>query len=254
MPMTARRPDGSDLQRGFSRIWQRAGAALEQLVESHQFARELDRSVWDFAVEIDDLHRAGLNNSDLRWLICKGYLLHAREVPPAGDQVRTFRPAASLVFGKTSCFVLTEAGVTLLGDLMALAGRAGPTIGGPDTNGDGVAPLPCWDRARQELRVGSVVVKQYKVRAVNQGRVLAAFEEEGWPVRLDDPLPPLPEQDPKRRLHDTINALNRNQKQRLIGFMGVGSGQGIRWALVRPPAEENGDGQRSRGHGTVPHG
>ena len=67
----------------------------------------------------------------------------------------------------------------------------------------------------------------------NQERILAAFEEEGWPVHIDDPLPPHPEQDSKRRLHDTINSLNRNQKKRLIQFLGNGNGQGIRWELNR---------------------
>ena len=62
--------------------------------------------------------------------------------------------------------------------------------------------------------------------------ILAAFEEEGWPPRIDDPLPPKPDQDPKRRLHDTINSLNRNQQHLLIQFFGDGSGQGIRWNLI----------------------
>jgi hypothetical protein len=83
--------------------------------------------------------------------------------------------------------------------------------------------------------LGYVVVKQYKVPAANQERVLAAFEEEGWPVHVDDPLPPSGELDPKRRLHDTINSLNRNQKSGLIRFLGDGSGEGIRWELVAEP-------------------
>jgi hypothetical protein len=45
-------------------------------------------------------------------------------------------------------------------------------------------------------------------------------------------LPPNSEQNSKRRLHDTINSLNRNQKQNLLRFTGDGSGQGIRWELV----------------------
>jgi hypothetical protein len=89
------------------------------------------------------------------------------------------------------------------------------------------------------LRVGEVVVKQFKVPAANQERILAAFEEDGWPIRIDDPLPPAVEQDPKRRLHDTINSLNRNQKRPLIRFIGDGSGQGIRWQLVCTPEADS---------------
>ena len=104
-----------------------------------------------------------------------------------------------------------------------------------------VLPLtmsPTWDRDRQQLRVGKAIVKEYKVPASNQEAILAAFEEENWPPRIDDPLSPVPDQDPKRRLHDTINSLNRNQKQPLVRFLGDGSGQGVRWEFTR--AAKNG--------------
>jgi hypothetical protein len=78
------------------------------------------------------------------------------------------------------------------------------------------------------------------VPAANQERVLAAFEEEGWPVHIDDPLPPSPDQDSKRRLHDTINSLNRNQKCPLIRFVGDGTGQGVRWEFVGGTPEAKG--------------
>jgi hypothetical protein len=93
--------------------------------------------------------------------------------------------------------------------------------------------VPTWDRDRQELRLGEDVVKCFKTPAPNQELILAAFEEEGWPVHIYDPLPPHPDQDPRRRLHDTINSLNRNQKKSLVRFMGDGSGQGVRWDLNR---------------------
>lgn len=64
-----------------------------------------------------------------------------------------------------------------------------------------------------------------------------AFEEEGWPPRIDDPLPPLAQLDPRRRLHDTIKALNRKQKRALLRFMGDGSGEGIRWEFIAAERE-----------------
>ncbi len=96
--------------------------------------------------------------------------------------------------------------------------------------------------------MGAAVVKQYKVPAPNQERVLAAFEEEGWPVHIDDPLPPSNDQDPKRRLHDTINSLNRNQKRSLLRFIGDGSGQGLRWEL----AANGTNGRSGNGRPTQP--
>jgi hypothetical protein len=77
------------------------------------------------------------------------------------------------------------------------------------------------------------VVKQFKSPAMNQETILTAFEEENWPPRIDDPLPPEPDLDPKRRLHATINSLNGRQKNPLIRFVGDGTGEGVRWELVQ---------------------
>lgn len=75
-------------------------------------------------------------------------------------------------------------------------------------------------------------MKQYRVPSPTQEIILTVFEEEGWPARIDDPLPPDPEVPPKRRLHETIWRLNRNQRARLIHFSGDGTGQGVLWELV----------------------
>jgi hypothetical protein len=74
-------------------------------------------------------------------------------------------------------------------------------------------------------------VKRFRVPALNQELILAAFEEEGWPPHLDDPLPQEANTDPKQRLQDTIKRLNRHQVNRLIHFRGDGSGTGILWEL-----------------------
>ncbi len=76
------------------------------------------------------------------------------------------------------------------------------------------------------------IVKQFNVPSPNQEAILAAFEEEGWPSAIDDPLPPQPEQDPKHRLRNTIQKLNANQKHPLLHFRGDGSGQRILWELM----------------------
>jgi hypothetical protein len=59
--------------------------------------------------------------------------------------------------------------------------------------------------------------------------VLAVFEEEGWPPHIDDPLPRVNSIEPKQRLHDTINSLNRNQRVPLLRFLGDGNGLGLCW-------------------------
>src|SRR5208283_649335 len=89
--------------------------------------------------------------------------------------------------------------------------------------------IPRYQAELKELTLDGELVKRFKVPAPNQELILTAFEEEGWPLHLDDPLPPHPELEPKRRLHDAIYCLNRNQKRRMLKFGGAGDGRGVRW-------------------------
>ena len=95
--------------------------------------------------------------------------------------------------------------------------------------GSGAVPAPCWDGERRELSVGRTVIKRFSVPAENQELILSAFQEEAWPAHLDDPLPPAPGLDCKRRLHSAIQCLNRNQKAPLLRFHGDGCGRGLLW-------------------------
>jgi hypothetical protein len=88
---------------------------------------------------------------------------------------------------------------------------------------------PVWDKDLNRLTLGDLVVKEYKTPAPNQQLILSVFQEEGWPPRIDDPLPPHPDLEPKRRLHETIISLNRNQRNRVLQFCGDGQGEGVRW-------------------------
>jgi hypothetical protein len=214
-------------------------AALDHLVEAYRYAEDVHRDVWDFAVEIASLLALGLTRSDLRWLICKGYVEHAREVTQPGAPGRAFRPAAALTFSKRSCFVLTERGLSrVAGGGMQAIRRANNGNDDSDLNGqdDGWLHIPgcrpVWVREWKELRVQELIVKRFRWRAPNQELLLTVFEEEGWPHRIDDPLPRVPEQDSRRRLHDTIKCLNRHQENRLIRFHGDGTGEGVLWELL----------------------
>ncbi len=88
---------------------------------------------------------------------------------------------------------------------------------------------PHWDPMRRELTVDGQIVKRFRLPAANQEAVLLAFEEEGWPAAIFDPLPPRDEQNCKQRLHDTIKALNRSRLARVILFRGDGTGEGVLW-------------------------
>ena len=89
---------------------------------------------------------------------------------------------------------------------------------------------PRWDGELRELRFGSDLIKVFRTAAPNQESILAAFEEEGWPSRIDDPIPPNPDMASKKRLAETIEALNDSHKTaNRIRFRGDGTGEGIIW-------------------------
>lgn len=214
---------------------------LALLAQARWYADDLGCDRWDFAVEIRALRKAGLTLSDLRWLVCREYVEHAREVTVMGAPHRDFQCRGGLTFARRTAFVLTDAGVAAAESSadekpphqrrldVLVAGM----LASSQTPGPAEFPVkPNWDRDRHELRVEGALVKVFKLPSPNQEMVLAAFDEEGWPARIDDPLPPSTDLEPKRRLHDTIKSLNRNQKARLIRFMGDGTGQGIQWALI----------------------
>jgi len=216
-------------------------AALEQMATALAYAEDLGVHACDFAAE---MHGLDLTPNDLRWLIAKGYVKHLQETTRRDANRRSFRSGGRTTFAARSCFLLTEAGLSLLrvadeasykGHADALDGDAfAPRLTGPREANAIALPLPRWDCDRRELWVGARLVKQFRQRSANQETVLAAFEEEGWPCSIDDPLPPRPKQDPKRRLHDTIRSLNRRQKHRLIRFVGDGTGQRVIWERTGP--------------------
>ena len=89
---------------------------LMQLLHAFDCASDLGCSCWDFSVEIERLLAVGMTTSDLRWLIKRGCLSHAREVTGPNDLERRFDPQYhSLAFSETTCFVLTASGLAILG-------------------------------------------------------------------------------------------------------------------------------------------
>ena len=74
-------------------------------------------------------------------------------------------------------------------------------------------------------------MKAFGQRADSQERILAVFQEDGWPLSIDDPLSPIAGIPEKRRLHDTMQNLNRGQRFPFIHFYGDGTGTGIRWRV-----------------------
>lgn len=205
--------------------------SIRKMARALQFSIDCDRPRWDFAVELADLDALGISLDELRWLVGKGLVEHAREIGDAGGIGRSFDSPGGFSFSEQSCFVLTAAGLGLAGELASTYGSDFLNL--PIREPSSVArPEPSWDDQRNELRLGDVLVKRFKWRAANQEAILAAFQEDGWPARIDDPLTPVPETDPKRRLSDTIKCLNRKQQNNLLRFSGDGTGEGVLWDVV----------------------
>ena len=221
----------------------RVRAALQQLAEAYDYATDTQREPWDFAIEMDRLLSLGLSTSDLRWLTGKGYVEHACEVTQLTDSSRRFHPTQNLAFGPQTCFIATEAGMSLVRQgastlaIYSIHGTANssgvPGVFAPP------ATTPFWDRQRRMLTVGGRTVKHFRVPSPNQEAVLVAFQREGWPACVADPLPPTASQLAKIRLHDTIKCLNAKQENRLIRFRGNGMGNGVLWEPAT--IEETGD-------------
>lgn len=235
----------------YSDVHPRVCSGLLLLAESSAYAHQLNEDPWEFSVEWPELRRLGLTCNDGRWLIRRGFVRHAREVTGVDDAKRTFVRVPSLSLSEEVCFVLTDAGRSLSAHIAKsrcdLGGPSGGVcahyrwcgalpegvIPGCPSDQVGLPPKPKWDPDQRQLRLAATVVKEFRVPAENQETILAVFEEERWPPKIDDPLRKKSGIDPRRRLHDTINSLNRNQRHRLIRFCADGLGRGVRWTLAR---------------------
>jgi hypothetical protein len=95
----------------------------------------------------------------------------------------------------------------------------------------GSGPRPRWDSATRTLYFGDQVCKKFRQPAKNQELILAAFQELGWPPRIDDPLPGGCVT-PAQRLADTLTALKEQRPKQLIDFSTDGRSdekKGILW-------------------------
>ncbi len=223
--------------------------ALDLLCRASDYATDLKVDQWQFAIGVDEFRQFGVASCELRWLIRHGLVEAGVATPAPPDCSPSFEQVNDLGSpSDTHCFVLSERGRTLLrsgDDAVSFHGRQDAQDGlrssvdrRLELPGDAVAgsdpdkACPCWDAERRELRVGGRLVKSFRGSASNQTALLAVFEEEGWPTRIDDPLPITPTVEPKRRLHDAIKCLNRNHENHLVHFRGDGTGEGVLWEHV----------------------
>jgi hypothetical protein len=107
-------------------------------------------------------------------------------------------------------------------DLIAWGKRAMARL---EKNGQPLKPR--WDKHNRALWYGETRCRQFKKAAPQQETILDAFEEEGWPQRIDDPLAP-------GKLPDTIKSLQEGLPSAPITFERDGTGKGIVWRERQP--------------------
>mgnify|MGYP006427086959 CR=1 FL=1 len=228
----------SDIHRNAGGLPLKIKSAMTILIESHAYALDLERDLWDFPVEIETLQEIGLTPNDFRWLVSKGYVEVGCELTKPCSEHREFSLCRSHAFNDRSChrracFILTDAGLAYAREAL------GESIDEVSTVDDRQVVetstlLPEWKPDVRELRCNGSLIKRFRCRAPNQESILAVFEEEGWPTVIDDPLTGIGEnQDPHRRLNDAVRGLNRYQTTSMIHFSSDGTGEGVRWEWTK---------------------
>lgn len=84
--------------------------------------------------------------------------------------------------------------------------------------------LPSWHKQLGELRYRGELIREVKPEAANLRTILDAFQEDGWPNEIYDPLPPTEASARRRRAVATLN-----KDLRLIRFYSTGNGRRIGW-------------------------
>jgi hypothetical protein len=194
------------------------------LLDGHFYAQELGRDRWEFAVEIEVLHAAGLNNNDLRWLVGKGYVEHALETTVPGKAPRRFRRSGAFAPCERNSFVLADDGVALARKLLTAPESGAPPRGAGSLSMD----VPYWDAETHSLYWRGRLVKHFKHEAPFQEAILEAFQASNWSCFVVVDLPREEGVNPKARLRVAIRNLNQRSDGRLR-FTQEGNGGRIGW-------------------------
>lgn len=188
--------------------------ALRLLLDGFQYSSDLGAPLFEFSVSLETLRRFAVAEIDLLWLTRKGYAQAFCDGAPV-TAVCTAR------FPLETRFTMSLEGVRYAREM----------LGSSTVRRDVEVTVPTWDRSHRKLKLGECVVKKFHVPAPNQELILQSFQEDGWPPQIEDPIPPVRNVDQRRRLHDTILALNRCQAEKKIRFRGDGTGVGVYWEL-----------------------
>ncbi|MCI0347881.1 MAG: hypothetical protein L0Z53_00510 [Acidobacteriales bacterium] len=88
---------------------------------------------------------------------------------------------------------------------------------------------PRWDAGNRRLLFGPLIVKEFIRPAASQILVLTAFQEQGWPRRIDNPL-----SGTHKKAHEHLRSVIKklSHGQQILRFHGDGTGQGLWWEVL----------------------
>jgi hypothetical protein len=199
-------------------------AALTLLRDAWEGAEALRIPPRELAIEAQEFWVAGVSTTLLHWLTAQGYAEFVAQWPEHSDGW-----AAGADGCPRRCVMLTRSGLSFAADRLdgSRPERTPCKLARPEKSQ--CPAQPRWDGEIRRLYWDGVLVKHFRVPAWNQEQILAAFEEEGWPARIYDPLPPSRGLNPRARLRETIKSLNHHQLRPLLCFRGDGTGEGVLW-------------------------
>lgn len=209
--------------------------ALRLLLDAFEQSEEFGRMVQELALSMASLTQLGLRETDLHWLVLRGYLSHLVAAGDVQHSQRALVEASHQAFGCHSYFVLTDAGARWARQqLHAGNGAAGGRPSAGDMPGDGkpilpLPPRPQWDPDAHTLWWGANVVKRFPHPGGAQEPILEAVEKARWKAPI--PIEPLRHggKTLKGAIRSALYRLNEHQQVPLIEFSTDASGRHILW-------------------------
>ncbi|HEX3655210.1 MAG TPA: hypothetical protein VHV55_05370 [Pirellulales bacterium] len=233
-PTEEARQDWDERTRAYVREAKQALQALSHV--TIEFDRVAEKNLVFWGLSDSNAHALAVNIA-LRFYQTMGYLTVVKGEPK--NKVRRILPKpTSIEFGKLRAKINRE---YALASERRIQGRSRHADGQEcKDNGTKQKAKPHWNRQSGKLLFNDRVVKTIRRLgiATNVVPVLDAFEELGWPERIDDPLPGGAD---SQRLQDTVKSLNSGLDQELH-FRADGAGRGFVWehlpgdSPVSPPS------------------
>jgi hypothetical protein len=181
------------------------------------------------------LVEAGLSHTELQGLVCEGLVEQRDHVALANGSPRT---GPDVEVGRQpdgDGYALTPCGAVAVFSSLYAPGHVTPAVR-VCRNGryipDNGRERPLWDDAARGLWWRCRLIKHFRNDAANQRLILRAFEEQGWPQKVDDSLPRAAGVRCKVQLREAVRSLHRGQSPLVLRFRADGAGTGIRWEPI----------------------